>query len=326
MAPTRIVSFSELQTARQCPLKHQLSYVERWTKDPELMSALSKGTAWHMVLEEHYKEIKHHQDVAQQLGQDWREDLGAIGRLCRERVAALISDQIEPRGGELADLIRWMYEGFLAQYGLDEEWRILAVEHQAVCRLPTPTGAPSRFKLKMKIDLVVGLRVGTAKRILVVDHKSCRNLPKDKALDLDDQFGLYTWGMRQIGKKVFGQIHDAARTERLVGERKAWEGETDQAYAPGDVQPLEERFKRTRMYRTDEELNVIAVEAYLSAKARYQQQREADRGGYESPRHTDTDTCRYLCDFTDPCLAGRKGVDLRDYLRARGYQQDHTRH
>lgn len=327
MAQPRIVSFSELQTARQCPLKHQLSYVERWTKDPDLMSALSKGTAWHMVLEEHYREIKHHQDAAQQLGRDWREDLGTIGRLCRERVAALISDVIEPRGTELADLMRWMYEGFLAQWGLDEEWRILAVEHQATCRLPTPRGAPSQFKLKMKIDLVVGQRTPSGQRqILVVDHKSCRNLPKDKELDLDDQFGLYTWGMRQIGKKVFGQIHDAARTERLVGERKAWEGETDQAYAPGSVQPLDERFKRTPMYRTDEELDVIAVEAYLSAKARYQQQREVGRGGYDSPRHTDPQTCRYLCDYTDPCLAGRKGVDLRDYLRARGFQQDHTRH
>src|SRR5690606_24497661 len=173
LATPRTVSFSELQTARQCPLKHQLSYVERWTKDPDLMSALSKGTAWHMVLEEHYREIKHHQDAAQQLGRDWRENLGTIGRLCRERVAALISDVIEPRGAELADLIRWMYEGFLARWGLDEEWRILAVEHQATCRLPTPRGAPSQFKLKMKIDLVVGQRTPSGQRqILVVDHKT----------------------------------------------------------------------------------------------------------------------------------------------------------
>lgn len=326
MAPPRVVSFSELQTARQCPLKHQLSYVERWVKEQELMSPLSKGTAWHMVLEEHYKELKHHQDAAQQLGRDWRDDIVKVRELCEQRVAALIEDQIVPRGGELADLIRWIYAGHLAMWGLDEEWRILAVEHQAVCRLPTPAGRPSQFKLKMKIDLVVGLQVASAKRILVVDHKSCANLPKDKELDLDDQFGLYTWGMRQIGKKVFGQVHDAARTTRLVGEQKAWDGDTDQAYAPGDVQALEDRFKRTRMYRTDDELNQIAIEAYLSAKARYDQQRAANRGGYDSPRHTDPQTCRYLCDFTDPCLAGRKGVDLREYLQARGFQQDHTRH
>lgn len=326
MAPPRVISFSELQTARQCPLKHQLSYVERWTKEQDSLSALSKGTAWHMVLEEHYNVLKTNQDAAHAVGTDWREESAAIGQACREAVADLIQDQIEPRSSQLADLIRWMYAGHLAHYGLDEDWRILAVEHQAVCRLPTPAGRPSQFKLKMKIDLVVGVRIGAAKQILVVDHKSCRNLPKDKELDLDDQFGLYTWGMRQIGKRVFGQVHDAARTERLVGENKAWEGETDQAYYPGIMQPLEERFKRTRMYRTDEELDTIAVEAYLTARARYQQQREANKGGYDSPRHTDPQTCRYLCDFTDPCLAGRKGVDLRDYLQARNFQQDHTRH
>lgn len=619
MTEARIVSFSELQTARHCPLKHQLSYVERWTKEHDALAPTSKGTAWHAVLEEHYNTIKKHQDAAQTAQYPWTSpgSLQETLQACRQRVSALIEDVIAPRSPELADLIRWAYAGHLACqppntmvtvatwqgggrqpaiwtqvpiqdvkpgdrvvswakhergvgwvsksgkpvtrvgtrhyrgnlieaatashssrytadhiavaiigeeparwavylmrkgdqfrighakwrtgskghlfgpvhrartekadavwvlnghdtkesawlaemtaahrygiptqlfrsgafpsdqfwaavgpnvhravaclnaygrdikyplwelggaaerwmivpkpiracnlmdgmrllslgdivpgprgeiraphtseawqpvkvrrvaydgpvyslevaddhtyfadgllthncYGLDEEWRVVAVEHQAVCRLPTPTGRPSGFKLKMKIDLIVGkLTQSGAKQLWVVDHKFVSNLPKGKELDLDDQFGLYTWGLRKMGKTVFGQIYDAARSQRLVGEAKVWDGNTDQDYYPGIVQPLKERFQRTPMYRTDIELDTIAVEAYLTAKARYQQQRELSRAGVDSPRHTDPQTCRYLCDYTEPCLAGRKGADLREYLDAKGYRQDFTRH
>lgn len=632
------------------------------------MSPLSKGTAWHLVHEAHYREIKRHQDRAQELGE--QVDERTVERACRDAVDRTISEQILTTSSELADLINWMYQGHLAKWGLDPQWRVLAVEHAAQCRLPTSTGRPSGFVLKMKIDLIVAEATTPKPRIMIVDakclddqtrvttrelgqmrvghltsgdlvlgsdgnwhrvshvshlvrecyrirlrngtevtcsgdhrwpverrtragtyrreeltteelirgrdsgeqyrmfpapatrhpdrpfaidpyllgallgdggftrnqisftkghkptvdrviaslpenssvtrvgehpskaptyyftgsvgheikflglsgkrghekfiprcymlgsfsqrlellrglmdtdgtftkgvpvyqtgskqlaedvrdlavslggvagvrtieepkhqrgtgassyqvkmrfprdfpipchheekakkyvpshwtlgerlviedispvgprnctditvsaddslfvaegiltHNSCRNLPKGKDFDFDDQFGLYTWGLRKMGKRVFGQIHSAARTERLVKEEKAWRGEpipgdTDQleglSYLPGKVQPLDQRFVRTRMYRTDVELDRIAVETWQVMKARYDQQKLATRSDVDSPRHTDPDRCSWRCDYTEPCLAGRKGVDLREYLHGRGFQQDFTR-
>jgi len=325
VAEPRVVSFSEADTAKQCPLKHQLSYVERWTSDPEVDSPLAKGTAWHLAHEWHYRTIKQHQDRADELGE--QVDERAVETDCRATVARVIDTRIAPQSSELADLIDWMYQGHIHHYGIDPQWRVLAVEHAAQCRLPTSTGRPSGFVLKMKIDLIVAEGRGVRPPIWIVDAKSCRNLPKGKDHDFDDQFGLYTWGMRRLGKSVFGQIHSAARTERLVKEAKAWRAENvpPEPYVPGEVQPMDQRFKRSRMYRTDVELDTLAVEMWQVMRTRYDQQRAATRAGIDSPRHTNPDTCSWRCPYTEPCLAGRKGVDMRQYLRDKGFQQDFTR-
>jgi len=317
---SHIVSFSELNTVRQCSLKHQLDYIERWTKQPAKDSPLTRGTMWHAALDIHYNTIK-----AWQEGN--REQVPSLAKACESRVEAFLETQ-DP---DLADLVWWMYLGYVEKYGHDRKWKILAVEHAAQCRLPTLTGRPSNFILKMKIDLIVADISRAKPQIWVIDHKSCRNLPKGKELDLDDQFGLYTWGLRQMGKQVFGQIHSAARTERLVKEKNAWEDR--KTYEVGGVQPLDERFLRTPMARSDKELDVLAVEAYQAFKERYRQQREIDRANksqrnrrFESPRSTNPDTCKWKCDKLEPCLAARRGLDLRQYLRDKEFVQDFDRH
>lgn len=300
----RIVSYSELDTMRQCPLKHELAYVHRYTKKQPPDSALSKGTMWHAVLEAHYRTIQ----AAQ------REDVADTAKLLKDcRLAAeQVLDNADP---DLADLGWWMYDGFTSLYGTDEDWRILAVEHNATCRLLTPRGTRSGFYLKMKIDVVIKER--RTGNIKVVDHKSGKDLPSKKSLDLDDQFGLYTWGLRQMGKKVFGQVYDAARTTRLKAD----------VQVPGTT-PLDERYRRIPLYRTDKELTQVALEAYLSASARYRQQAEVNKLGIESPRHTNPQTCSWRCDFEEACLFGRKaGVGrTHQFLRDQGFVQDFTRH
>jgi hypothetical protein len=300
--PLRIVSYSELDTAKQCPLKHQLSYVERWTKPQASMSALAKGTSWHKVLETHYNTIR-----------GWQHD----GNLTSESLLALcreaVEQELEDTPDELADLIWWMYDGYVAKWGTDPQWKILAVEHNCQVRLLTPRGTRSGFMLKMKIDLVVQeIRTG---HIKVVDHKSGKDLPKAKAFELDDQFGLYVWGLRQLGKRVFSAEYDAARTLKLKEEIKT----------PGTT-PLDERFQRIPLYRTDKELTTIARETYQMASTRYREQAQAVRDGVDSPRHTDPDRCAWRCDYQEPCLAGRKGLDLRQFLRDKKFVQDFSRH
>jgi len=133
-----------------------------------------------------------------------------------------------------------------------------------------------------------------------VDHKSGADLPSERELDLDDQFGLYTWGLRKLGVAVFGSIYSAARTRQTI-----------------EPKTLEERFSRTRLYRTDQELETLAREAWATARAFYRY-----RVGQE-PRAPDSDRCRWRCPFTEPCLLGRKagpGAERR-FLESGGWEQ-----
>lgn len=335
MNEPNIVSYSELSTARQCALKHQLSYVERWTKEPEKDSALTKGTAWHAVLEAHYLTIKRHQELARN---GFATPPGRLLGECSLRVETLL----EEVDTDLADLVWWMYRGFIDQYGTDDQWKILAVEHAAQCRLPTALGRPSGFILKMKIDLIVADITRAKPQVWIVDHKSGKNLPKGKELDLDDQFGLYTWGLRSMGKKVFGQIHDAARTQRNQADHEEfledWDARNKLGKTKGkrpEPQTLDDRFLRTPMSRSDIELSTLAVEAYRAMRQRYREQREIEQqnaqyGGlttrFESPRSTDPDTCKWKCNFLEPCLAARRGIELRQFLRDKGFEQNFERH
>lgn len=235
-------------------------------RSPSASPALARGTAWHSVMEAHYGE-------------------GAVS----EALASIDDD-------DERDLIRWMYEGYVEFFGQDDEWSIVAVEFPLV--VPLGPG----FELKCKLDLIVKWK----KKLWVVDHKSCKDLPSDKMLDLDDQFGLYTWALQQMGKKVFGSLHNAARTQRNKSK----------------PQLLEDRFRRTPMYRTDSELETIAKEAYASVRDAHRERTEP------AERHTDPDRCRWKCSFTEGCLHGRKTTDSQeiDFLTSAGYVQDFTRH
>lgn len=302
MTAPRIVSFSELTTARRCSFKHQASYVERWSKPQDPMSALGKGIAWHQVLEDHYNIIMD----AQKRG---ITDQGKIEARCRNKAMETVAGLPD----ELGELIWWMFDGYLRKWGTDPGWKILAVEHPAQVRLPTPAGRPSGFILKMKIDLVV--KEHSTRRVKVIDHKSGKDLPHKKSLEIDDQFPLYVWGLNLLGKNVFCAEYSAARTTRLQADLKD----------PGST-PLDERFSRTPVYHTPKELGQIALEAYLTARARYEEQARVARLGVDPPRTTDSLRCQWDCDFYDACLAGRKGIDWRNYLRTTGYLQDFERH
>lgn len=296
MAGTITISYSELDTFRQCPMKHEFAYKERW-QSPTTGPALSRGTRWHAVMEHHYRALAYWQRAI-----DIPVGAPALADLRRE-----IQELYLQTGGsqsEEQELVEWMYDGYVGHYGADPQWRVLAVEHAPFVWLPTDRGGRSRFQLKLKIDLVVR---NARDEIWVVDHKSGKDLPKDKELELDDQFGLYTWAMRKLGMKVMGSVHSGARTQRNKDQAKHF-------------QPLDERFARKHMYRTDIELDTLAVEAYRAARRAY-----AIPIG-QADRATNPDTCRWRCDFTEPCLGSRKGMDRYDLLTGAGFVQDFTRH
>lgn len=284
------ISWSEIDTYRQCPHKHDLTYKQRWT-GPTTSPSLQKGSLWHKVLEGHYRSLMERpgdlvtaKEAAEKWLTEWEREWGG-------------------NDGENADLIWWMYEGYTDLYGADDDWDIRGVEQKMEVPLLTASGQRSRFTLKMQIDLIV--RVKSMKnKLFIVDHKTGAELPKRKNLDMADQFSFYMWGMRQLDHPVFGAMWNAARTKQLVRPMT-----------------FEERFARPLLSRTDHELDVIAKEAFATARKAYAARAQAER-------HPDADTCDWKCSFTEACLLGRKTDDAREreYLLDTGYVVDHTRH
>lgn len=300
--PVQIVSYSELDTFRQCPLKHHLLYGRRWTKPVKEDSALAKGSLWHLVMEDHYGLIKAVQD--QNKGRVPMREVKRVLAAAHKLVMKRLQD---PKTGEQSDnqeLIQWMYEGYVEMHGVDPMWRIIGIEHQIITPLLDRDGNPSRYHLKMKIDLLVRDREAGG-NIWIIDHKSGQNLPTQMDLDIDDQFGLYTWGLRSMGKKVMGTIHNAARTQRNKGPMT-----------------LESRMSRTYMNRGEKELTNLALDAYEAARAAYPDD-PAYAARYSSP---DPRSCGWKCDVKEPHLLMRSGRNPDEVMIEYGYTVNRTRH
>lgn len=318
-----IVSYSELDTFRQCPLKHLLGYKHRFKKPVEEMSALSKGSAWHLVMETHYNVIR-----------EWQEAHGgkvvtlrgepALIKDCWEAVKPLLFSSVGEQT-EQQELIEWMYRGYVEKYGTDREWVILGVELAREFELipagfrqvgeydhlePTP-----EVRIKMKLDLLV--RDAKRGTIWIVDHKSGANLPSQMDLEIDDQFGLYSWGMTKDGHKVTGSIHNAARTTRNQADHEHYDGKSK-------PQTLEQRMGRTYLNRSDDELVNIGNDAAAAATVAY----HAELGYEELPIYSSPDPrqCGWKCDFKEAHLTARQGRPISVALEERGFVQDFTRH
>lgn len=300
-----IVSYSELDTFRQCPLKHHLAYRMRYTKPPRDDGPLAKGKLYHTVMEGHFRAIKEIQDKIGGAGRIPEQDHKKVLDAIRKNVVLplLIDPKTADPFSEVHDLILWMYDGYVAKWGINPEWRIVAIEHQIVTPLRDQRGRRSRYHLKAKLDLIV--RDRETGQLWVVDHKSGANLPTQMDLEIDDQFGLYTWAMREMGRKIQGTIHMANRTQRNKS-----------------FMPLDTRLAKTYMNRGDKELTNLALDAYYAARAAY-----PPKSG-EAPRYSAPDprSCGWKCDFKEPHLMMRTGRDMDEVLGEWGFVINRTRH
>lgn len=340
---TQIVSYSELAAYRKCPLTWFLGYHRRWVAPPKA-DARSRGTLWHAVMEIHYRELMAIQqlmrehDLAPPVGLGYatawsydldvaRIDRGAVGsiaerviRLAWQKIAPLLYDQAGNQS-EQQELVEWAYRGYLDWYGLDPTWTILAVEHAPVMWLPTARGTRSGYQLKMKLDLIVQeLATGNT---WIVDHKFSTQKPSKLALEIDDQFGLYTWGLRTLGRPAFGSIHSFCKAEKLKR-----------------AQTPQERFIRTPMLRSEAELTAVAVDAWRTAVATRQALRQIKAEADANPIATGVPGNMPLfsapnpmamgcsmCDYSDAHVAARKGwIGIENYLADTGFKREMERH
>ena len=271
------VTYSELDAFRQCPLKHQWSYVDKYRNDPGEGSALSRGSLWHRVMEAHYLLLQDHPE--------WDEETPA--RFKQFMLQHILTDEA---GGQSEDqeLIEWMYDGYLEMYGPDSQWEPILVEQAGEVRLRTPDGKPTKFFLRFKIDMVARDRHTGA--LWLFDHKSASMFGRDTEIELDDQFRLYTWALRQLGVPIHGVIRSDARTKRNKGPME-----------------LENRFRRVLTFCSDLEADNVAQDALQAAKAAYLPNRPV----YPSPA---PDRCSWRCNYREPCIARRKGLGTSEQL------------
>jgi hypothetical protein len=300
-----VVSYSELDTYRQCPLKHLLAYKQRWTKDKAEDSALGKGTLWHKVMEAHYETLKMFQNDPAVVTE--REIL----KVARAAVTPLLFGD-RGKQTEVQELMEWMYEGHIERYGKDGEFTIVGIELGPHVPLPWPNGRPSHYVLKTKLDLLVKDGFG---ELWIIDHKSGANKPTQFELQVDDQFGLYTWAVQRLGYKVSGSIHSYARTTRNTGDYP-------DAAAKYKPQTLDQRFERYYLNRSDRELKALADDAFAAARNAYPPK------GMALPLYSAPDprNCGWKCDFKEAHLMLREGLSLEHVMKSEGFHQDFTRH
>jgi hypothetical protein len=297
-----VVSYSEIDTYRQCALKHQLSYMERWRKTGEEAEPLVRGTLFHSVMEKHYGWLKGVQDGIYE--DDAVEDLFLA-------VAPLLYEEGTGAQSDRQALVEWIYRGYVDLYQTDPDWDIIGIEVPVEFPMYNRHGEESRIVLKGTTDLLVRDR-SAGGGLWIVDHKTCRNLPKQKDFDMEDQTGIYTFLMKQNGMDIRGAIYNHCRTEKLKTR------EMDHT----------ERFKRTLTVRSDQELFRLVAEAEEQISEAYGRELHVGTPDVrDAPRTPDGERCGWKCGYTEACLAGRKlGPErTRTFLKDIDYAQFETK-
>lgn len=305
MPNTIVVTYSELDAYRQCPLKWALAYQQRWSKEAVEGGALSRGTLWHQVMEVHYTAIA---KARRREDGTWlaRPKPSIEAAILQAAQAAVFNSGLLGIGAEQSEqqeLVQWMYAGYVNCYGIDRDWEILAIETPGVAWLLTERGGRSRFRLAYKFDLTIFDH--SDRQYKIVDHKSAKDFSRPAEIDIDDQFALYWWAEEQQKRrrKYVCVIRSDARTQRNKSPMR-----------------MEDRFRRIPTHRTPHERSNIALDAYRAATAAYASQSRV----YSSP---DPRQCGWKCDFLAVHLAMRKGIAKPAILlRDHGFTQREDKH
>lgn len=317
-AGPRPVSYSELDTFRQCPLKWSMGYADGYRPDTE-KEAFRLGHIWHEIMEIHYTVIKLWQDE-EHGGSKRSPARGSMGEeelleTCAREVGYAVMDKLDD---ETRGLMEWAYSGYVEAHGCDPDWRIIATEQRGQTALE-----PGGREIVYVIDLVVeDLDYGG---VWIVDHKFPGDLASDLEIDLDDQLGLYWFCWltdpddsqftKVIRKRVNGAMLNEARKKRNVGDMVPVPL-TAAGKPKGKPQTLEQRFRRTRTSRTPEELTTIAQDALKVVKA---MDLLAENGAlYSSPNPKQ---CQWKCDFKEVhILARSSNIPLTEVLEDFGFK------
>lgn len=298
----RIVSWSELTVARECMLEWKWKYPDRWQEARE-WGAPDTGHVWDAMMNAWYAAIQSMQSPLLIPGK-YTVSPTQVTKLAKKATLAVLKQYYDKHGLPKKEhgILQWMLDGYIARYGIDPQWRVMAIQYDDIVPLAHP-GRDAVFGLRVIIDLVVWDY--DKHGLYLPDHKSTRYAPKSperSIVDFNDQFPLYAWAMRQRGEKVLGSIWSGASTYQYVKVEK----------------PLDERFARTPVYYEDDELEAIAQEALSTMERAYSAENLANPT--TSPHKVNGKWCPY-CPFKSAHRALRRGQDPTRVLVLSGMTQ-----
>lgn len=308
------VSYSQLNTFRDCPLKFRWHYIDGWRQQDDISVNLLLGSVWHRMLEAHYGIIQRGQQGMARNVSPRRGTPEETRWLAVAREAAMSEFRNAPEAEFVAadkwEALPWMLEGYQEQYGCDPNWRILDVEYMGLVPLGTihtPKGEREVI-LDFRIDQVVeDLELGG---IFAIEQKSTATLSTRFALELDDQTGLYEWAFRKSDHPLASQINGCVRSEAKKGMNA---GDKPGA-TRGKAQELSSRFQRMRIPRTPVELDSIARDALATTQAAY----GGDLPIYSAPNPAQ---CGWKCGFDQVHVLARKGRPVPVLMKDFGFAQ-----
>ncbi|MEQ1827425.1 MAG: PD-(D/E)XK nuclease family protein [Pirellula sp.] len=206
-ADKTLLTYSALNTYRNCPRKYKNRYVDN-LRPRERAEALSFGSVIHTAIEL------------------WYRSAGVESRL--SDVNAYIDDAFENRivdAGQMASwhLARAIIAGYAGRYSV-EEFEVVEVEKEFVGEIRNPdTGRQSQtFRIAGKVDAIVRCHDG----MYLLEHKTAAMVDANylDKLWTDTQIALYCHYLRELGYPIVGVIYNVllkARLKQSAGETQA---------------------------------------------------------------------------------------------------------
>ncbi len=204
----RITTHSMLKSYLRCPKQAQYKYAERLKK--RLATArdqpLKRGTWVHELLEVHYQ------------GGDWRERHAELTKKFNQ-----LFDEEKDALGDLPTECSTLMRSYLWHYGADKTdpfhgWNVLGTEVTFDAVWPDSEDGLDIYRCR--VDALVEDAYG----LLIVDHKTHKQLPDHTFRVLDAASPLYIWAARENGYDVRGFQWNYIKTKSPTAPKMVYVG------------------------------------------------------------------------------------------------------
>lgn len=319
MNPIPLLRNSERQDFKRCPWRWQWRWNENLVPVQRSTGALVFGSFGHLAMAEWYipgnKRGKHPAETWDEITKDYWDAV-------KNESAKYIDDEIEGTWEDARELGHTILDNYVKEYGNDDHWEVLWVEHPGAQLIPHPYANLPQFQGKLDpivkycytMDLIVRDHM-VGGRIRYVDHKFVKSVQTEH-LWIDDQNGGYlaigTHELRRAGiirpkEAVRDLIYNFVRKALPPDKPMNRHGEylnKDGSIMKRPPPPFFERFvvSKTAAERNSQ-IRAIGNEA-LHMKA--------IRNGKLPLYKTPTRDCKWDCSFFDLCQAHETGADIEE--------------
>lgn len=314
-----IIRTSERSDYKRCEwawwMQWRLGYRPRRVK-----TALWFGTGWHKVMDARYPLGKRRGSI-KAMREAWDDYCGDTTK----QIYASGQNFDESELVDAQELGHLLIDAYVAEYGKDEEWEVLAVERSFQIDVPNANGTALLAVYAGTMDKVMRNRVD--KSLWIWDHKTAAAFPDFRWLTLADQPGSYLWvgtealrflQLLKEQESIDGIIFDYARKGKPDTRQMDADGmrlNKDGSVSKKQPSPLfhREPIDANEALRYRQYLNVVHDAEHMAAT------RER---GFDRLSKTPTKDCARQCAMFDVCEMHERGDDYEDLLELDYVQLD----